>query len=295
MSWIPLLNFPIEWASLALLVVACLYWERSGFSGLGVEGCLGAAVVGLMVGYQVTGSYPLACLIAAGSAAVFGIVAGALVHLLRADPAIGALGISLAPVCAVGLLSRAGTGLRLLSESPPPGLIQGTIFDGTYAEDLLCNPWLLAAPFVIALAAWILWQTPYGLRLRAFGENPAWRVLGSRPSAYRLSALSIGALWTVPAAALLVRSHPESPPIGLGFLALACAIAGRWTLIAGVALAAGPALLRTLRPYAASSPLATAAIDAAPFVLALLYLIVFARRSLRLSVSPQAGTDPDVL
>ncbi|MGH7681931.1 MAG: ABC transporter permease subunit, partial [Candidatus Eiseniibacteriota bacterium] len=269
MSWIPLLAFPVEWAALALLVVACLYWERSGFSGLGVEGCLASAVVGLLVGYQATGNYPLACLIAAGCATLFGLLSGTLVHLLRADPAIGALGISLAPVCAVGLLSRASDGLHMLTESPPPGLFHGTIFDGTYAEDLVCNPWLLAAPFIVALAAWILWQTPYGLRLRAFGENPAWRVLGSRPSAYRLSALAIGALWTVPAAALLVRAHPEAPPIGLGFLALACTIAGRWTLVGGVALAAGPALLRTLRPYASSSPLATAALDAAPFLLAL--------------------------
>jgi hypothetical protein len=38
-----------------------------------------------------------------------------------------------------------------------------------------------------------------------------------------------------------------------------------------------------------------AALEAAPFLLALLYLVLLSRRSLRLSVSPQAGTDPDVL
>ena len=36
MDWIPLLHFPIEWGALALFVVACLYWERAGFTGLGV-------------------------------------------------------------------------------------------------------------------------------------------------------------------------------------------------------------------------------------------------------------------
>ena len=276
------------------MVVACLYWERSGFSGLGVEGCVAAAMLGLLLGYEWTGNYPLACLIAAGSAAAFGVAAGTLVHLLRADPAIGAFTLSLAPACAVGILSRAG-GLRLFTESPPPGLVRGFVFDGTYAEDLLGNPWLWATPLVIALASWILWHTPYGLRLRAFGENPAWRVLGSRPTAYRLSALAIGALWTVPAAALLLRAHPEAPPIALGIVALACAIAGRWTILAGVMLAAGPALLRTLRPHGGALPGATIALDAAPFLIALLYLILFSRRSLRLSASPQAGTDPDVL
>jgi simple sugar transport system permease protein len=294
MDWIPLWAFPIEWAALALLVVGCLYWERSGFSGLGVEGCLGAATLGLLLGYQWTGNYPLACLTAAGFAGAFGLIGGTLVHVLRADPAIGAFVLSLAPACAVGLIARAG-GAPLLVESPPPGLIRGTIFDGLYAEDVILNPLFLATPFLIALAAWILWDTPYGLRLRAFGENPAWRVLGSRPSAYRLSALVVGALWTVPAAALLLRSHPEAPPVGLGFLALACTIAGRWTFLGGIALAAVPALLLAARPYGSGAPAAAAALQAAPFLLALVYLAIFSRRSLRLSVSPQAGTDPDVL
>ena len=294
MDWVPLLGFPIEWAALALLVVGCLYWERSGFSGLGVEGCVAAAMLGLLLGYQWTWSYPLACLAAAAFAAAFALAGGTLVHLLRADPAIGAFVLSLAPVSAVALLSRAG-GLLLVTESPPPGLIRGTIFDGTYAEDLILNPYLLAAPFLIALGAWILWHTPYGLRLRAFGENPAWRVLGSRPTAYRISALVIGSLATVPAAALLLRSYPEAPPAALGFIALACTIAGRWTFRGAIALAAGPALLRVLRPYGGGTPGAMAALEAAPFLLALLYLVLLSRRSLRLSVSPQAGTDPDVL
>lgn len=294
MAWVPLLQFPIEWAALALLVAGCLYWERSGFSGLGVEGSLAAAMLGLLLGYQWTGNYALACGISAGFAAAFGLAAGTLVHLLRADPAIGTFVLSLSAVCGVGLVTRAG-GLSLLTESPPPGLMWGTVFDGTYAEDLILNPSLLAAPLVIALAAWLLWHTPYGLRLRAFGENPAWRVLGSRPTAYRLSALSIGALWCVPAAALLLRSHPEAPPAALGFVALACTIAGRWTFLAGLALAVGPALLRTLKPYVGPEPGAMAALEAAPFLLALLYLVLFSRRSLRLSVSPKAGTDPDLL
>lgn len=294
MDWIPLLQFPIEWAALALFVVASLYWERSGFSGLGVEGCIAAAMLGIILGYEGTGSYPLACLIGAASAATFGVAAGTLIHLLRADPAIGAFALSLPPACALGLLSRAGS-FRLFTEAPPPGLVRGTVFDGTYAEDLLASPWLFAAPLVIALASWILWHTPFGMRLRAFGENPQWRVLGSRPTAYRLSALAIGALWTVPGAALLLRAYPAAPPVGLGMIALACAIAGRWTVLAGVLLAIGPALLRTLRPYGAAAPGAAIALDVAPFLVALLYLVVLSRRSLRLSVSPQAGTNPDVL
>lgn len=294
MDWVPLLQFPIEWAALALFVIACLYWERSGFSGLGVEGSAAAAMVGFLLGYEWTLSYPLAALIAAGAAVTFAIAAGTLIHVSRADPAIGSFTMSLVPVCALVLLSRDGR-LHLATEWPAPGLFRGTVFDGTIFEDLLTSPWFLATPVVIALAAWLLWHTPFGMRLRAFGENPEWRVLGSRPTAYRLMALAIGALCTVPGAALLLRAHPEAPPVALGILALACTIAGRWGVTAGILFAAGPALLRALRPYGASTPASAVALDVAPFLLALVYLILFSRRSLRLSASPQARTDADVL
>jgi hypothetical protein len=36
-------------------------------------------------------------------------------------------------------------------------------------------------------------------------------------------------------------------------------------------------------------------LDLAPFLLALVYLMFLSRRSLRLALSPQTGTDPDVL
>jgi len=46
-DWTPLIQVPIEWGALALFVMACLFWERSGFSGLGVEGSIAASVLGL--------------------------------------------------------------------------------------------------------------------------------------------------------------------------------------------------------------------------------------------------------
>lgn len=294
MLWSSLVQLPIEWASLALFVVACLYWERSGFSGLGVEGAIATAMIGLILGWHWTGNYGLACLIAASGAAAFGITTGALVQLLRADSAVGAFTLSLIPACGLSLILRAGP-LRIVEETPAPGLVRGTAFAGTVAENLLANPWMWAAPLVIAFASWLLWHTSFGLRLRAFGENPGWRVPGSSPTAYRLGALAVGALWAVPGAALLLRAHPDAPPIGLGCIALACVIGGRWSLRFGILLAAGPALLRAASPYGAGLPDGTIVLDIAPFLLALLYLVVLSRRALRLASSVQSRLDPDVL
>src|SRR5439155_23535154 len=158
MSWIPLVNFPLEWAALALLVAGAIYWERGALSGVGIEGCVLAAMLGLCLGYEWSGRYDIAAAAAAGGAAAFALVAGALLLSFRADPIVGSLCLSLVPACALGLLSRAGP-LRLMTEAPPPGLIGGTPFAGTYAEDLIANPWLLASPLVLALAAFMLLKT----------------------------------------------------------------------------------------------------------------------------------------
>ena len=293
-DWTPLIQVPIEWGALALFVVACLFWERSGFSGLGVEGSIAAAVLGLYLGCEWTGDYGTACAIAGAAAFLFALVAGTLIHLTRVDPAIGSFVLGLVPAGAVALAARADVP-SLLRTTPPPGIVSGTVFEGTPLEPLLASPWIWATPVLIALGAWILWHTPFGLRLRAFGENPGWRAPGSRPTAYRLTALVIGSLFAVPGAALLVRAHPETPPFALGYVALACAIGGRWTVLGGILLALGPALLRSAKPYVADMPGWSIALDAAPFLLAVVYLLFLSRRSLRMWAQPQARADADVL
>lgn len=293
-DWVPLLHFPVEWGALALLVAGCLYWERAGFSGLGVEGCVASAMIGLILGYEWTSSYAAAVGIGALAAIAFGLAAGALLQLLRADMAAGSFCLSLVPACALGLVIRAGP-YRIFTEFPAPGLIRGTVFDGTLAEDLVANPFLWMAPVLVALAAWVLWQTPFGLKLRAFGESPALRVPGSSGGVHRFSGIALGAFWTVPAAALLVRESQSNPPAALGFLALACAVAGRWSFAGGILLAAGPALLRAAQPYAEGAGAWSIAAEMAPFLLGLLYLVFLSRRALRFSTTRQARLDPDVL
>ena len=291
--WVPLLSIPIEWGALALLVTACVYWERAGFSGLGVEGAFASAMVGLVLGYEWTSSYPVAILAATGFATAFALAAGGLLRAFRTDTAIGALALSLVPVCAVGILYRVD--MRLPHEMPPPGLIRGTPIDGMYAEDLALNPVLWCVPLLVLLAGWMLRSTPFGLRLRAFGENPSWRVPGARPAVYRLGAIAFGAVLTAPAAALLARTQPDTPPLGLGILALACVIASRWSVLGGVLLAAGPAIARACRPYAADHPGLAIVLEILPFLIGLTYVALLSRRALRLSIAPRAGTDPDLL
>jgi len=293
--WVPLTGLPLEWAALALLTVGAIYWERSALSGIGIEGCLLSAMLGLCLGYEWSGSYAIAALAGVGASLLFGLVTSGLLLGFRSDPAVGSFCLSLIPAAALILFSRQ-TPLRLLHETPPPGLIRGTIFDGTYSEDLILNPWFVAAPLLLALAAVVMLKTPFGLRLRGYSESPAFARHGPRQVARtRLWGALLGALWAAPAAGILLRSDTEFPTLGLGYLALACAIAGRWAFLPGILLALGPALLRTVRPYAADDVAGGIALQAAPFVLALLYLIILSRRALRAATTSQTRLDPDTL
>jgi len=295
MDWTPLLGFPLEWAASALLVAGCIYWERSGLSGLGVEGCVLSAMLGICLGYEWSGDYWIASGSGVAAALLFALLAGGLVLLLRADPTVGSFALSLVPACGLGLVTRAMP-LRILSEFPSPGLTPGTVFEGTYAEDFLASPWFLAAPVLLALAVFVILRTPYGLRLRAYSETPALaRGRWAEVVRARLLGAVLGALWVVPAAAILLRAHPDSPPLGLGFIALACAVAGRWAFAPGLLLAAGPAFLRAVRPYAHKSGAPEILLAAAPFLLAAVYLVLLSRRALRASATRQSRLDPDVL
>lgn len=295
MNAIPLFAFPLEWAALALLLAACLYWERAGLSGLGVEGCILSAMAGLILGYEWTGSYPAAVGIAAAAAVVFAAATGGLLLALRTDPAVGGFALSLVPAAVITMMTRSGP-FRLLYEVPAPGLIHGTPIDASVARDVLLAPAFWSAPVLVLLAAGLLWRTPFGLRLRAYGETPALAVqVRAHPSAIRILGAVIGSLLAVPAAAIEMRAHSDAPPLGLGLLALACTIAGRWAFVPGLLLVAGPALLRSARPYVTGMKAAEAALDAAPFLLGLLYLLLLSRRSLRLNARRESKLNPDVL
>lgn len=293
LDWTPLLRFPLEWAALGLLAAACLFWERAGASGLGVEGCVASAMIGLILGFEWTESWGVALLAAAAAAVVFAAIVAILLQSLRPDPAVGSFCLSLIPAAGLGLLTRAGP-YRLLEAKPFPGTVHGTVLEGTASEELLMNPVLWAAPLVIALAAWILWQTPFGLRLRAFGEAPSLRLPGARGWGYRLGGLVLGGLWAVPGAALLLGAHRPHPPAGVAFLALACVVASRWSFALSLLLALGPALLRAARPAAEGTVFAVW-LDVAPYLLALLYLVLLSRRALRMPETRAARVDPDVL
>jgi ABC-type uncharacterized transport system permease subunit len=88
------------------------------------------------------------------------------------------------------------------------------------------------AAAVIALSAWVLWRTAFGLRLRSCGEAPyAAESLGVNVYRYKYVAVLVsGALAGLAGSALAISAHQyrDGQTGGRGFIGLAALIFGNW-------------------------------------------------------------------
>src|SRR5439155_16443343 len=94
------------------------------------------------------------------------------------------------------------------------------------------NPLVWMGVGAIALVSWLLYRTPFGLRVRAVGEHPAAATsVGIRIAHVRYRAVALsGMLAALGGAYLALDQHQFSAEMtaGRGFIALAATIFGRW-------------------------------------------------------------------
>ncbi len=138
---------------------------------------------------------------------------------------------------------------------------------------------------LIPISIYVLWRTPFGLRLRSVGEKPsAAESLGV--GVYRLKYISVaisGALAGLGGAWLVVnvRQYGEGQTAGRGFLGLAALIFGNWQPI-GVAL--GALLFSygiSLQQAVGTKPIKALYLFIAAAFLGLCLFMVFGRKSKR--------------
>jgi simple sugar transport system permease protein len=214
--------------------------ERSGILNLGIEGTMYAgAFSGFAVAYW-TGE-PLVGLLAA---IVVGVLAGGVMGLLTvtlgANQHVSGLGLT------IGLIGLSEFANRLLlegAEAPritpmpqwdPLGFL-GDAGEVAGQYGLTYVAFLLVAP----AAWWLLGRTPFGLAIRAVGENPeAADAAGISVTRVRYAALMIGsALMAVGGAFLtlaVLGSFTLDIIAGRGWVCLALVIFGRWRIWRGV-------------------------------------------------------------
>jgi general nucleoside transport system permease protein len=209
---------------LILAAVGELVVERAGVVNIGIEGMMLAGALGAWAADAWRG--PAAGIVAAMLAAiVLALPFAAATLLLAADQIVTGTGINL---LALGVT---GMAYKLVPEERAARVVGVSV------------RWLIVLTPLVAVAAWLYLRfTRWGLELAAIGESPqAADTAGVAVNRRKFFAIVFGAACAGVAGAYLSimynRTFTENMTDGIGFLALAMVIFGRWN--AGGIVAAG--------------------------------------------------------
>jgi len=304
-----ILIFPYAIAyTVPLLITALggLFSERSGVVNIGLEG--------LMVAGMFTGAFTISTLESTlpGTAVWIGLLAavivGAIFSLLHAfacvtlnaDQVISGIAINMIAGALTTFLARNTTGsgniqiVHSLVRRDIPFLNDIPVLGKLFFTMSYPTTWLVLA---ILLGSWfILYKTPFGLRLRACGEHPQ-AADSAGINVYRMRYIAVmvsGAFASLGGAIVIVTYSGEfnGTAAGLGFLALAALIFGQWkpwgilgaTLFFG--FASTIANVSQVVPVLAQIP--GILLKTFPYVATLIALVIFSKSS----QAPKASGEP---
>lgn len=225
-------------APLLIIALGGLYSERSGVVNIGLEGLLGVGAFTTAFVMADMGASPIVGLLAAALAGgIFSLLHAFASVTMRSDQVVSGTAINILSSALTVYLARALSGsaniqilkgfikndIPVLSKIPVLGPL---FFSGTYI-----TTWIVL--LIVVISWYILYYRPFGLRLRACGENPqAADSLGINVLRMRYIGVFIsGILAGLGGGIVIVTYAGEFSPLiynGLGFLALAALIFGKW-------------------------------------------------------------------
>ncbi|MBP7175894.1 MAG: ABC transporter permease [Thermoclostridium sp.] len=232
--------------TIPLLITALggLFSERSGIVNIGLEGLMvmGFFAAALTI-YKLEPVMPNAGLrVLLGLVAA--IVAGMLFSLLHAVASINMKANQVISGTAINMMAGAltvylartitGSGNILITAGVTrfdvPGLVKIPVLGPLLFRQTYITTWLVLA--LLAVSWYLLYKTPFGLRLRACGEHPH-AAASAGINVYRMRYFGVlvsGAYSALGGAIILLTYSGEfsGSVSGLGFLALAALIFGQW-------------------------------------------------------------------
>ena len=199
--------------------------ERAGIISLSLEGYMLTGAFSATLGAHYTGSAWIGLLCGMLGGLIFGLIHAIASIRYKADQVVTGIAINL---LAIGV-TRFFLKLAFDSSSNSPR-IDG--FGGNRAAYGFDNPLLWMGLFVAPVLAFLIYRTPFGLRVRAVGEHPAAaESLGIKASAIQYLAVAIsGILAALGGVFLALDQHQftDQMTAGRGFIAVAAVIFGRW-------------------------------------------------------------------
>ena len=203
--------------------------ERAGLIALTLEGyMLGGAFCAVAATYA-SGSPLVGVLAALAGGGVLALLYAVSAIRFRADQVVVGIAINLLAIGLTRFLLR----LFFDSSSNSPRVAGFTVQgSGTGFGALAQNPIVWLGFLVIPAAAWLLYRTPFGLRVRAAGEKPeAALSVGVPVRRVRWLAVALsGASAALAGVYLALDQHQftDGMTAGRGFIALAAVIFGKW-------------------------------------------------------------------
>ena len=256
-----------------LTSLGATYSERSGVINLALEGLMLIGAFGATIGQFYTGS----ALVGVGVAVVLGLLFAALHALVtvtfKANQIVSGIALNILAVGITKFFLRVLFGSASNSER----------IAGIDAPSVLIDPIFLFALIAIPLSHFIFFKTPFGLRLRAVGENAeAAATLGISVPTMRYQAVLISGFLAAIAGAFLAfqqHSFTDGMIAGRGYISLAAMIIGKWLPLgaatASVLFASAEALQLNLQ----SDAIPTQLVQSLPYVVTLLVLVGFIGKS----------------
>lgn len=295
-------------APLIFTALGGVFSERSGVVNIGLEGLMvmGAfiAIVFNLTFASALGAWTpwIAMLVATLISGVFALIHALAAVSFRADHVVSGIAINFLAL-GIGvfltkewydkgqtdMISRPfyTMNIPILSDIPVIGTI---FFKGVYATSYLA--------IILAFVAWfVLYKTPFGLRLRAVGEHPmaadtnGVNVYLMRYIAVFISGL-LGGLGGSVFALTIAFNFSASTIVGQGFMALAAVIFGKWHPLGAMGAALFFGFAQSLSVISSSIPILADVPQVflliAPYVLTVLALAGFIGRA----EAPSALGDP---
>lgn len=273
-----------------------MFGQRSGVLNLGVDGIMLMGAFFSFYAVLTTGSLVLGVVVALIVGAVLGLAMAFISVTLKAEQGISGIGLYLFGLGMSELLFQKWVGtpqavsgfprlhIPILSELP----VIGDIF---FNHNLL----VYVAFALVPISAYVLNRTPFGLAIRAVGQNPqAADAMGINVNRVRYATVIIGGVLASMAGAslsiALLNVFQQNITGGLGFIAVALVYFGRWKpygILVGALLFSFVNALQ-LQVSAVGIEIPTEFAVMAPYVITIIAL-VFASRQIE---KPDALTKP---
>lgn len=294
-------------APLLIIALGGLFSERSGIVNIALEGLLGvgafASALFIVLTYKSLGESAIYLSLVVGAAAgcLFSWLHAFASVSMRANQVISGTAINILSAALTVYLARVITGssniqiIKGFVKFDVPGLSKIPVIGPLLFTNAYITTYIVVALLIIGW--FILYKRPFGLRLRACGENPqAADSMGISVVKMRYTGVLISGALAGLGGAIVCTTYAtqfsENIYNGLGFLALAALIFGKWNpwgvLGASVFFGFATTLSNLAKIFESLEKVPNIFLNAFPYVVTLIALMIFSKNA----HGPKAAGEP---